>query len=258
MSDSDSLISTFPPELLFNVAAVIFYAARPAEPISLDPPVQYDDRFPPPTALPSTFPPPIWPETLARKTLASFCLVSKSFYSAAKPWLWRRVEIRLPQTWLSLIDAVVDPSALTEPMEVDEGYAVPGSVSAAIEQVASKAIAVARRSSLGSAPSPDPHAIRESIIATLSAPPDESIPPELLTPPTSREPSPRRLQLRAKSPGRWRLLRDISTALQAALSQNVPGLYRASMIPPIDQLLIIYIYSAERRRSASGPAYSAP
>lgn len=31
-------------------------------------------------------------------------MVNKAWYDAAKPWLWRRLEVRLPRSWLCLVD----------------------------------------------------------------------------------------------------------------------------------------------------------
>jgi hypothetical protein len=65
--------------------------------------------------------------------------------------------------------------------------------------------------------------IRESIMAKLEGVmeqreanfgPNTGIPVELLSPPASREPSPGRL--RAKSPGRWRLLRTVHDLAERA------------------------------------------
>lgn len=62
--------------------------------------------------------------------------------------------------------------------------------------------------------------LQECVMESLSSGlPVETIPLELLTPPPSREPSPQRL--RAKSPGRWRLIRSITDAVE-----NVTGMYR--------------------------------
>ena len=30
--------------------------------------------------------------------------MNKAWYDAAKPWLWRRLEVRLPRSWLCLVD----------------------------------------------------------------------------------------------------------------------------------------------------------
>jgi hypothetical protein len=55
--------------------------------------------------------------------------------------------------------------------------------------------------------------------------PDESIPLELLSPLASREPSPKRLRTKSKSPARWELVRSISDALQTMLDNRSPGIY---------------------------------
>jgi hypothetical protein len=73
--------------------------------------------------------------------------------------------------------------------------------------------------------------LHENILATLGGP-DGSIPPELLSPPASRDPSPRRLREKSKSPTRWRLMQSISDAVQTAMSLNEPGIYVPSVYDP--------------------------
>jgi hypothetical protein len=55
--------------------------------------------------------------------------------------------------------------------------------------------------------------------------PDSSIPPELLSPPASRDPSPRRLRQKSKSPARWELMRSISDAVQDLMGRDENGMY---------------------------------
>ncbi|KAG2367038.1 hypothetical protein BDR07DRAFT_1394674 [Suillus spraguei] len=55
--------------------------------------------------------------------------------------------------------------------------------------------------------------------------PDGSIPPELLSPPASRDPSPRRLRPKSKSPARWKIMRTISDAVQNVMDLTEPGVY---------------------------------
>ena len=76
----------------------------------------------------------------------------------------------------------------------------------------------------------DPAELHRSILAQLSsslAPPHDSVPIELLTPPASREPSPDRL--RAKSPVRWRLVRAMSDAVRS-LEPDVYGMSRCYIL----------------------------
>lgn len=55
--------------------------------------------------------------------------------------------------------------------------------------------------------------------------PDTSIAPELLSPVVSRDPSPRRLRPKSKSPARWKLVRSINDAILSAIERKDPGLY---------------------------------
>ena len=73
--------------------------------------------------------------------------------------------------------------------------------------------------------------LQECILAELSGP-DGSIPPELLSPPASRDPSPRRLRPKSKSPARWKMMRSISNAVQNALELSEPGIYSVYICVP--------------------------
>jgi len=97
-----SVIDDCPQELLDAVCAHIFYAGVPSFTPSLDPLVGGAPT--PPTSLPNSFPAASWTDHSVRRTLASLCTVNKSWYDAAKPWLWRRLEVRLPRSWLCLVD----------------------------------------------------------------------------------------------------------------------------------------------------------
>lgn len=70
--------------------------------------------------------------------------------------------------------------------------------------------------------------LEESIFDTLGGGPDTSIAPELLSPAISRDPSPRRLRPKSKSPARWKLMRSISDAIQDVLARREPGVYGMS------------------------------
>ncbi|KZT41252.1 hypothetical protein SISSUDRAFT_350885 [Sistotremastrum suecicum HHB10207 ss-3] len=222
MSSSFSVVASYPPELLYAICSSVYSSALPAPRSSLDPLFVAD--YGAPTALPSSLPSGNWPEPLARQTLASLCLVNKAFYEAAKPWLWKRVEIRLPRSWLAFLEMVVEQDASD-----DDEAKVTEKVSATISQATSQVLATS--SSLQ-----DEETVKrlnESVIASLSsAPPSSAIPPELLSPPASRDPSPARLRARAKSPGRWRLMRAIGNALQDAMTSNSPGVYVPTPIDP--------------------------
>jgi len=96
------LIDDYPQELLEAICAQIFYAGVPSFAPSLDPLIGGGRN--PPTALPNSFPAASWTDHSVRKALASLCMVNKAWYDAAKPWLWRRLEVRLPRSWLCLVD----------------------------------------------------------------------------------------------------------------------------------------------------------
>lgn len=72
-------VATFPPSLISPLCRIIFSLSLPLEPESstLDP-------RPPPAG-----------EEVARELLFSLALVSKEFYHAARPWLWRTLIIQV-------------------------------------------------------------------------------------------------------------------------------------------------------------------
>ncbi|KAI6108228.1 hypothetical protein F5141DRAFT_1121707 [Pisolithus sp. B1] len=201
-----------PSELLFIICSHIYAAGIPAVPSSLDPVALGDYGMP--TALPSSMAPSHWPEPLVRKTLNNLCLVNHAWYEAAKPWLWRRIEVRLPRSWLSLVDEITGG----EDEQNVERTAI--AVEQSIQAVAEAAVATTGASS-------DEEALKkwkERILQTLAGP-DGSVPPEVLTPPASRDPSPRRLRAKSQSPARWKLMRSISDAVQDIADRNEFGLY---------------------------------
>ncbi|KAI5122927.1 hypothetical protein M0805_007605 [Coniferiporia weirii] len=207
----------FPPELFGTICAAVYNAGIPAAVPSLDPVVLDDPSVP--TALPSSLPPSHWPEPVARQTLYNLCLVSHAWSDAAKPWLWRKVEVRLPQSWLAFVGELTAGEEDISEEQID----------ISISRAASAALAI------GSLDLPADEASRkllhESIIASLSGP-DSSIPPELLSPPASREPSPRRLRTKSKSPARWKVMRSINDALQNVVQQDGSGFYVPAPMDP--------------------------
>jgi hypothetical protein len=208
-----SAVWQYPPELLFAISAHVYSASLPACASSLDPVAL--GEYGTPTALPSSMPPSNWPEPIVRRTLASLCLVNRAWYDAAKPWLWHKIEVRLPRSWLSLLQEIAGG---------DDGQNIGDSTSLAVEVCIQAAAKVALASTAMAGASSDEDTLKkwkQSILETLGGP-DGSIPPELLSPPASRDPSPRRL---SKSSARWKIMRSISDAVQDVVNQNEPGLY---------------------------------
>ncbi|KAG6816294.1 hypothetical protein H0H87_007177 [Tephrocybe sp. NHM501043] len=199
----------YPSELCDVICASVYSSClQPSEP-SLDPLIQKD--YGAPTALPSSLPGSSWPEPVARQTLANLCLVNHVWYQAAKPWLWTKVEVRLPVTWLSLVEEIAwdyDEETVDTVME--------NTIKAAAKAAVSSRSATSRNE--------EEQRLEESILETFGGP-DSSIAPELLSPVVSRDPSPRRLRPKSKSPARWKLIRSISNAIQNVLEQREPGLY---------------------------------
>ena len=97
-----SVFHDFPQELLEAICAHIFYAGVPSFAPSLDPLIGGPPN--PPAGVPNSFPASSWTDHSVRRTLAVLCMVNKCWYDAAKPWLWRRLEVRLPRSWLCLVD----------------------------------------------------------------------------------------------------------------------------------------------------------
>ncbi|KAJ1307659.1 hypothetical protein OPQ81_001752 [Rhizoctonia solani] len=208
-----SLPKTYPAELYESICAIIFELSLPPVYSSLDPLIQKEDSNSP-VALPSAYPAAYWSEPVTRRTLANLCLVSKSWQQAAKPYLWRRIEIRLPRSWLGVLEEVGGGDAEDENTQDDE------LVTRTVKQAAEAAAKVGGACAIQ---------IHESIMAKLGGVieqrdadfvPNAGIPVELLSPPASREPSPGRL--RAKSPGRWRILRTVHDLAESAAGAYVP------------------------------------
>jgi len=96
--------------------AHIFDAGIPSFAPSLDPLLSGASH--PPTAVLNLFSPTSWTDHSVRKTLASLCMANKLWYDAAKPWLWRRLEVRLPQSWPCPVDGLAGGAdGKVEPME---------------------------------------------------------------------------------------------------------------------------------------------
>ncbi|KAF8206513.1 hypothetical protein K438DRAFT_479679 [Mycena galopus ATCC 62051] len=207
----------YPQELLLAICAYIHSSCIPSPLPSLDPLVTETHGVP--TSLPSSMPAASWPEPIARHTLAQLCLVNHAWYDAAKPWLWDKLEVRLPRTFLSMVEEIAwDYEEETVDMVMDNTI-----------RAATEAAALATGIIPGS--NDAAKALEERILFCLGAP-DESIPLELLSPVASREPSPRRLRPKSKSPARWKLMRSISDAVQTLLDQDV-GVYSMSFLESV-------------------------
>lgn len=210
-----SAVLQYPPELLFAICAHVYGVGLPPFTSSLDPIALRDYGIP--TALPSSMPPGNCPEPVVRRTLANLCLVNHAWYDAAKPWLWQKIEVRLPRSWLALLEEITG----------GEDQSTEDNTALAVEQSINAVTKAALASTTLPGASTDEDALqkwKESILETLSGP-DGSIPPELLSPPASRDPSPRRLRAKSKSPARWKLMRTISDAVQNVMERNEPGFY---------------------------------
>jgi hypothetical protein len=216
-------VANFPPELFSQICAAVYYAGiPPSEDQSLDPVLIPSPHIP--TALPSSYPASHWPEPLVRHTLSNLCLVNHALYDAAKPWLWRKIEVRLPQSWLALVDEIGGGEA-GEMNEEDVEVKIKQAASAA---AAFAAVDVMPGLSISSGTDEATRKMQECILATLAGP-DGSIPPELLSPPASREPSPRRIRAKSKSPARWKIIRSINDAVQNFMEQGGSSFYGTSI-----------------------------
>jgi hypothetical protein len=206
----------YPPELLSLICAHVYDSAVPSRNSSLDPLYLLEAGVP--TGSPSSYPPSNWQEPIARKTLSSLMLVNRAWSEAARPWLWRKIEVRLPRGWLSLVEEISGG---------EDDDATEEDAARAVDQSITQAAHAALAAKIGDSMPLDAEAERkfkESILQELGGP-DSSIPPELLSPPASRDPSPRRLRQKSKSPARWKLMRSISVAVQDLMGRDENGMY---------------------------------
>ncbi|KAF9266629.1 hypothetical protein L218DRAFT_896820 [Marasmius fiardii PR-910] len=209
--------SEYPSELLSKICSYIYSSCLPPTQPSLDPLILSVQSHGAPTGLPSSFPQSNWSEHESRHTLSSLCLVNHAWYEAAKPWLWRKLEVRLPRTWLSLVDEI---SWDHQEQTVDQ----------VMEQTVKAAARVAMSRQRALLNKDEELDLEECILGSIAVPddpalPDEGIPLELLSPLASREPSPRRFRHKSKSPARWELVRSISDALQDVFERREPGVH---------------------------------
>jgi hypothetical protein len=205
----------YPSELLSLICAYVYVASIPSRVSSLDPLCLLEAGMP--TGLPSSYPPSSWSEPVARKTLANLTLVNRAWSEAARPWLWRKIEVRLPRGWLSLVEEISGGED-ADAAEEDTARTVEKSITEAAHA------AMAAKTGLAAPDAEAEKKLKESIIQELGGP-DSSIPPELLSPPASRDPSPRRLRQKSKSPARWKLLRCISDVVQGLIGRDEYGMY---------------------------------
>lgn len=173
----------------------------------------------------------------------NLCFVNHAFYDAAKPWLWRKIEVRLPQSWLALVDEIGGGDAGEINEDVVEVKIKQAAASAAALAAAVPGVGIYNCDGTDEAT----RKMQECILASLAGP-DGSIPPELLTPPASREPSPRRIRAKSKSPARWKIMRSINDAVQNVMEQGGSSFYGKGIslrVPTVRWLInMIFITSS--------------
>lgn len=142
--------------------------------------------------------------------LAQVCYVF--IFSACLCWsLDRRLEVRLPRTWLSLVE------------EIAWNYEEE-TVDSVMEQTMKAAANAAIQSSNAHSNKLDAR-LEESMFFDHLDFPDTTISMDLLSPVPSRNPSPRRLRPKSKSPARWKLLKSINDAVQSVMNSRANGVY---------------------------------
>ena len=220
-------VQNYPPELLYVICAHVYASCLLPDEPSLDPLFVTDHRAP--TAHPSAIPAGYWPEPVTRRTLASLCLVNHAWFEAAKPWLWHkcvivfsifiiftkhcpRLEVRLPRTWLSLVE------------EIAWNYEEE-TVDSVMELTMKAAANAAIQSSNIHSNKLDSPRLEESMFFDCLDLPDTKVSMDLLSPVPSRNPSPRRLRPKSKSPARWKLLKSINEAIQDVMNSRANGVY---------------------------------
>lgn len=229
-------LRSYPVDVLEAIALAVYESALPCSSPNLDPLYPFTllpKDTPPPTATPSTFPASSWSEPTSRKTLATLCLVSKDFCHVSRPLLWRRLEVTIPRSWLGILDAVCGEDEEAENSTTNNIATI---LSPVTEDSSSRATVKA---------SPDTEVSSSTIFdassSTLSS--VSSVPHDLLTPPSSRDPSPARLRLRAASPGRWRFIK----AVNKIVHHIDPGLYgepHSTSVMPSSRLRLSYTYTS--------------
>ncbi|KAH9928626.1 uncharacterized protein B0H18DRAFT_1084385 [Fomitopsis serialis] len=199
MASESRSLGEYPPELFSVISAHVYAAGCPPPTPSLDPVLHTEGDVP--TTLPSSYPPAYWAESVSKRTLKNLCLVSHAWYEAAKPWLWRKVEVSLPRNWLALVDEIAGGEG--EDSEQEQTALILGQTIHAAETAALVHESTDKVSALE---------LHANVLRRLSTP-DGSIPPNC-------SPSPRRLRQKSKSPPRWKLIRS---------SHENPGMYVPSL-----------------------------
>jgi hypothetical protein len=197
----------YPVELLSSICAFIYSACIPHDAF-LDPWMACEDTAIP-TAVPASYPKSVWSEHSSRRTLSTLCLVNRAWYEAAKPWLWKKLEVRLPRSWLALVDQIA--------WDYDEET---------VDQVMENTVkAAARAAAVASGQTSSQATLEEHLLDSIKFP-EDPIPIDLLSPAASREPSPKRfIRHKSKSPARWELMRSISDLVQDVMEERQPGVY---------------------------------
>lgn len=165
-----SCVSLYPQELLHAICGHVFSSGLPTAISSLDPLIPVETGIP--VSLPSSFPAANWSESSVRKTLSSLCLVNRAWSEASKPWLWRRLEVRLPHGWLSLVDQIagdVDGEEDAEQAAIDVNKTIQQAENAAMAARALFGCEIDENEAMK---------LHADILATLTGP-DGSIPPEV-------------------------------------------------------------------------------
>ncbi|EPT05638.1 hypothetical protein FOMPIDRAFT_1138867 [Fomitopsis schrenkii] len=212
MASEARSLSEYPQELYSVICAHVHAAGCLPPTPSLDPVLHTEGDAP--TTLPSSYPPACWPESVSKRALKNLCLVNHDWYEAAKPWLWRKVEVSLPRNWLALVDEIAGGDS--EESEQEQAAFILAETAARVQESANGLAALE---------------LQEKVLRRLSTQaPDGSIPPELLSPLASREPSPRRLRQKSKSPARWKVIRSISDVVRNVMEHEHPGMY----VPSVD------------------------
>ena len=125
--------------------------------------------------------------------------------------LLNRLEVRLPRTWLSLVE------------EIAWNYEEE-TVDSVMEETMKAAANAAIQSSNVHSNKLDA-CLEESMFFDRLDFPDTTVSKDLLSPIPSRNPSPRRLRPKSKSPARWKLLKSINDAIQDVMNSQANGVY---------------------------------